>query len=159
MQTDTHIPQPPNTAEEYCSRGMDRLRTGNFKDAIDDFTQAIRLRPDVASGYRYRAIAHAESGNVTRAIADLDQAIRLKPDDVQALYDRGQFFPPAAVRRGSRRLQQGRESRSARADLLPSAAGSTKHAAVRTGGRGLLAGDRVRPSGAAGYLIMRGDCV
>src|SRR5688500_2890955 len=72
MPTDTHVPQPPATAEEFCSRGMDKLRTGNFKDAIDDFTQAIKLRPDVAAGYRYRAIAHAESGNVTRAIADLD---------------------------------------------------------------------------------------
>src|SRR6476659_5764367 len=92
MSIDAHAPQPPNTAEEYCSRGMDRLRTGNWKDAIDDFTQAIRLRPDVAAGYRFRAIAHAESGNVTRAIADLDQAIRLKPDDVQALFDRSQFF-------------------------------------------------------------------
>src|SRR5215210_870205 len=80
MPTDMHVPQPPSTAEEFCSRGMDNLRTGNWKDAIDDFTQAIRLRPDVAAGYR------------SRAIADLDQAIRLKPDDVQALYDRGQFF-------------------------------------------------------------------
>src|SRR3989442_11748338 len=87
MPTDAHAPQPPSTAEEFCSRGMDRLRTGNWKDAIDDFTQAIRLRPDIAVGYRYRAIAHAEVGNVSRAISDLDQAIRLKPDDVQALYD------------------------------------------------------------------------
>src|SRR5829696_7675519 len=80
MPADTHAPQPPSTAEEFCSRGMEKLRTGNWKDAIDDFTQAIRLRPDVAAGYRFRAIS------------DLDQAIRLKPDDVQALFDRGQFF-------------------------------------------------------------------
>jgi len=71
---------------------MDHLEKGNYRDAIDDFTQAIKLRPDIAAGYRFRAMAHAELGNVPRAIADLDQAIRLKPDDLQALLNRGTFF-------------------------------------------------------------------
>jgi tetratricopeptide (TPR) repeat protein len=82
----------PATADDFCSRGMNHLEAGHWKDAIDDFTQAIKLQPNIAAGYRFRAIAHAESGNVSRAIADLDQAIRLKPDDVQAYFDRGQFF-------------------------------------------------------------------
>ena len=89
---DTNTPRFPESPEEYCTRGMDHLEKGNYRDAIDDFTQAIKLRPDIAAGYRFRAMAHAELGNVPRAIADLDQAIRLKPDDLQALLNRGTFF-------------------------------------------------------------------
>lgn len=92
MPMDANTPRLPATPEEYCSRGMDRLEAGDVRDAIDDFTQAIKLRPDIAAGYRFRAMAHAELGNVPRAIADLDQAIRLKPDDIQALLNRGTFF-------------------------------------------------------------------
>lgn len=92
MPMDMNLPRFPATPEEYCSRGMEHLEKGNYRDAIEDFTQAIKLRPDIAAGYRFRAMAHAELGNVPRAIADLDQAIRLKPDDLQALLNRGTFF-------------------------------------------------------------------
>ena len=114
MPADTHFPQPPSTAEDFCSLGMEKLRTGNWKDAIDDFTQAIRLRPDVAAGYRFRAIAHAEGGNAARAISDLDQAIRLKPDDVQALFDRGSSSAPRRARLGPGRLQGSEHRRPGR---------------------------------------------
>ncbi|MEZ6139962.1 MAG: tetratricopeptide repeat protein [Zavarzinella sp.] len=82
----------PQTAEEFCQRGVARMESQSWKDAIDDFTEAIKLKPDVAAGYRLRAIAFVEHGSVPRAIADLDMAVRLKPDDVDALYDRAQFF-------------------------------------------------------------------
>lgn len=90
---DINVPNvTPVDAEGYCARGVARLESGQWQDAIDDFTQAITLRPDIAAGYRFRARAHAESGNVVRAIADLDHALRLYPDDIRALFDRGQFL-------------------------------------------------------------------
>src|SRR5476651_536231 len=79
-------------AQTLFSRGVDRLKSGNWKEALTDFTEAIKLRPDIAVGYRFRAYAHADSGNVARAIADLDEAIRLKPDDVQTFFDRASYF-------------------------------------------------------------------
>src|SRR5258708_28720760 len=83
----------PAEAQDYFNRGKEKLKSGNWKEALSDFTEAIKLRPDIAVGYRFRAYAHADSGNVARAIADLDEAIRLKPDDAQSYFDRAQYFP------------------------------------------------------------------
>jgi tetratricopeptide (TPR) repeat protein len=81
---------PQVDAQEFFNRGLEHLRSGQVTEALDDFTQAIQLRPDVSLGYRYRAYAHTDAGNLIRAIADLDEAIRLKPDDVQCYFDRSQ---------------------------------------------------------------------
>ena len=89
-------------AQGYFNRGLDRLKAGNWKEALSDFTEAIKLRPDMAVGYRFRAYAHADGGNVARAIADLDEAIRLKPDDDADLLRSGPIFSAAeAIRRSA----------------------------------------------------------
>ncbi len=53
-------------AQGFFNRGLHLLKSGNWKDALADFTEAIKLRPDIPIGYRYRAYAHADSGNVPR---------------------------------------------------------------------------------------------
>ena len=66
----------------------DPLADGQFHEAVECFSRAIRLRPEVSAGYRYRAYALLELGDRIRALNDLDQAVRLKPDDPQAYADR-----------------------------------------------------------------------
>ena len=75
-------------AQDLFSRGHKALDAGDFQEAVECFSRAIRLRPDVSVGYRFRAYAYLEMGDRVRALNDLDQAIRLKPDDVQSYADR-----------------------------------------------------------------------
>lgn len=151
--------QHPATPEDFCSRGMDHLEKGNYRDAIDDFTQAIKLRPDIAAGYRFRAMAHAELGNVPRAIADLDQAIRLKPDDIQALLNRGTFFlRQKQYENALEDCNKGLAIDDARADLM-ALRGRVNEA---RGASELAAADfskaiELDPDNAADYLVWRGD--
>ena len=59
------------------------------EDAIADYAEAIRLKPDYAEAYNNRGAVKGKSGRYTAAIADCDQAIRLKPDDANAYNNRG----------------------------------------------------------------------
>ena len=97
MITDLQASMLPADAQGYFNRGVDNLKSGHWKEALTDFTEAIKLRPDVAVGDRYRAYAHADGGNVPRAIADLDAAVRLKPDDAQI-----SWMPAAPIPGGGR---------------------------------------------------------
>ena len=77
------------SAETYFIRGNEKKGFGDYKGAIADYTQAIRLKPDDADAYLNRGIAKAELGQHFAAIADYDMAIRIKPDYAFAYYRRG----------------------------------------------------------------------
>src|SRR4051794_16351718 len=87
---DDTMPRDHNTddAQDLFSRGHTAFSAGDYQEAVECFSRAIRLRPDVSAGYKYRAYAYLELGDRVRALNDLDQAIRLKPDDPQTHADR-----------------------------------------------------------------------
>ena len=84
------MPADRNTddARDLFDRGRTALDTGEFAEAVECFTRAIRLRPDVAAAYRGRAAAFLRLNDRTRALADFDHAIRLKSDNTQTYADR-----------------------------------------------------------------------
>lgn len=49
-------------------------------NAVDFFSDVVRLDPDSSWGWKNRAIAHYMWGELLRAMSDLDNAIRLNPD-------------------------------------------------------------------------------
>ena len=77
------------SAETYYTWGNTKYHLGDYKGAITDYTQAIRLKPDYANVYFNRGVAKGDLGQHLAAIADYDIAIRLKPDDAAAYYNRG----------------------------------------------------------------------
>ena len=77
------------SAETYLTWGNTKYDLGDYKGAITDYTQAIRLKPDYADAYYNRGIAKHNLGQHFAAIADYDSAIRLKPDDAKAYNNRG----------------------------------------------------------------------
>ena len=81
--------KPSISADTYFQRGNEKLSSDNFKGAIKDFTQAIRLKPDNASYYYSRGVAKANLEQHFAAIADFDMAIRLRPEYAEAYYIRG----------------------------------------------------------------------
>ena len=62
---------------------------GNYDQAITDYTQAIKLKPDDTEAYYNRGNAYDSKGNHDQAITDYTQAIKLKPDLAEAYYNRG----------------------------------------------------------------------
>ena len=77
------------SAETYFTWGNTKYHLGDYKGAITDYTQAIRLKPDSAGAYLNRGLAKDDLGQHLAAIADYDILIRLKPDDADAYNNRG----------------------------------------------------------------------
>ncbi len=76
-------------APAYFWRGMAHDDLGQYSRAIQDFDQALRLKPDDADTYDRRGMAYLGLKDYSRAIQDFDQALRLKPDDAKAYHCRG----------------------------------------------------------------------
>ncbi|MFZ5452163.1 MAG: tetratricopeptide repeat protein [Thermodesulfobacteriota bacterium] len=76
-------PTPTKTAMDYFKSGSIHLGGGNLEQALADFTEAIRLKPNFWAAYLNRGTALRRKGEFDQAIADYNQAIQMKPD----LYD------------------------------------------------------------------------
>lgn len=61
----------------------------NYKKAILEYDETIRLRPDYAVAYHNRGLARFGLEQYERAIDDHTEAIRIEPDYAQAYHNRG----------------------------------------------------------------------
>jgi tetratricopeptide (TPR) repeat protein len=114
------VPKPvvqPKTAGEFLDRGILFAARGDFALAIEDFSEAAKLKPDLASAYLLRSRAlHASvskvhdiaedfsafvgSGNYTaankpvydKALADINTAIKLADTSFNAYHLRGRLY-------------------------------------------------------------------
>lgn len=61
----------------------------DFERALEEFSAAIRLRPDAESApYTNRGIAHRNLGHFEEALADYENALRINPRSSRALNNR-----------------------------------------------------------------------
>ena len=58
------------------NRGIAYADLGQYQRAIEDYNEAIRLKPDYAMAYSNRGIAYSKLGQYQRAIEDYNKAIR-----------------------------------------------------------------------------------
>ena len=75
-------------------RGFDAHRKGDLEGALQDYNQAIRLKPNFADAFVCRGIVRRRdedeaNGDLEGALRDLTEALRLKPDHAGAFYNRG----------------------------------------------------------------------
>ena len=82
-------------ADIYLYRG----NANYFKDgmngidkAIEDYSQAIKIKPDFPNAYVNRGIVCADKGEYDRAIADFSKAIEIKSDYADAYLGRGAAY-------------------------------------------------------------------
>ena len=71
------------------NRGVEYGNKGNYDQAIEDFNEALRIKPDDKVALYYRAGAYRFKGNYDRAIEDYNAALRIEPDYQDALRARG----------------------------------------------------------------------
>lgn len=74
--------------EAFSNRGAVRFENGDLDEALQDYAEAVRLKPDAKVFYN-RGLARRYKGDSDGAIRDYTEAIRLKPDYARAFYNRG----------------------------------------------------------------------
>lgn len=72
----------------YNNRGVAFRSNGEIDRAIEDYDQAIALKPDYYVAINNRGVALMNKGELDRAIADFDRAVQIKPDYHPAFYSR-----------------------------------------------------------------------
>lgn len=70
----------PHTASFLDSRGMVRLRMGEWDKAIADYDEALKLQPRIAWSLYGRGLAKGRKGLVREGDADIAAAVAIQPD-------------------------------------------------------------------------------
>jgi tetratricopeptide (TPR) repeat protein len=68
-------PEVPYLYRAYGNRGHAQMEAKNYPDAITDFSEAIRLKPDDWSSYFNRGLCYVNIQNLQEGIADYNRAI------------------------------------------------------------------------------------
>jgi tetratricopeptide (TPR) repeat protein len=73
----SEIVNEAGSAKAYDLRGLSFYRYKDYKNAVKDFTQAIKLEPEYAASYNYRAFAYAAAKDFKKAAKDAERACEL----------------------------------------------------------------------------------
>ena len=65
----------------YNNRGNVHRGQGNLVDAIADYDEAIRIKPDYVTAYHNRGLVRQMQNNFEKAFNDYQEALELKPND------------------------------------------------------------------------------
>ncbi|MCY2986656.1 MAG: tetratricopeptide repeat protein [Planctomycetota bacterium] len=79
----------PSMAESLLDSGNAWYTKGEYKRAMADYDQAVRLDPANPMLYNCRGRAWSAQGEYTKALADFDEAIRREPTLAVAFHHRG----------------------------------------------------------------------
>jgi tetratricopeptide (TPR) repeat protein len=81
--------KPPEDAVSFFRKGKESYDQKDYDQAIDAYTQAIRLNPNYTEAYYNRGSAYYYKKDYDRTIGDFTQAIRLNPNLATAYNNRG----------------------------------------------------------------------
>src|SRR4051794_7585286 len=76
-------------AADRIAKGKEAMQASKYAEAVDFFSQAIRLEPRNAGAYLLRGEAYEADSKREMAIADYTQAIALEPKSPDAYCARG----------------------------------------------------------------------
>jgi tetratricopeptide (TPR) repeat protein len=68
----------------YNNLGIALVRGGKVPEAIGDYEQALRIKPDYARAYNNLGAALMGQGRLPEAIGDYERAVRIQPDYAEA---------------------------------------------------------------------------
>src|ERR1041385_8310371 len=79
-------------AYAHLDRGFSQERLHHGAEALQDYSQAIKIKPDFTEAYAYRGALHDERREQNDAFHDYSEAIRVDSNAAWPLYCRGMIF-------------------------------------------------------------------
>ncbi|WP_190233957.1 tetratricopeptide repeat protein [Nostoc sp. 'Peltigera membranacea cyanobiont' 213] len=76
----------PNDTETYFKRGFKRIESKDYRGAIEDFNQILKIEPKNAYAYVGRGLGNFGLDEYQAAKTDFDKAIEITPD-IGLLFD------------------------------------------------------------------------
>lgn len=76
----------------HANLGVVFGRQGRTSDAIAEYSEALRIKPDYLEAQRLIAFELANGGRISEAISHLNEALRIKPDDAEAHNNMGSLL-------------------------------------------------------------------
>lgn len=73
------------TADDYYWSGKAKYRSGDYRGAIREYNEAVKLAPKSARIYGSRAAAKRKAGDLNGALEDARKAARLGDRDAQRI--------------------------------------------------------------------------
>ncbi|MCC5625141.1 tetratricopeptide repeat protein [Nostoc sp. CHAB 5715] len=73
------------TGADFLELGIDKMRRGNYHEAIENFNQAIDVKKDFAVAYSDRCLAYLQLQDYHQAVTDCTQAINFAPDNFEII--------------------------------------------------------------------------
>lgn len=83
---------PIAVARAHFNRGISREAKKQFREAVKDYTEAIRLNPSYSLPYNNRALIYSMQGKKKQALSDFNRSIEIDSTNFYALNSRGRFF-------------------------------------------------------------------
>lgn len=74
------------SAKKYYKTGQEFVSSGNYKDAIDQYTKAIDIQPDFSNAYLARAAAYEKLNMLKEASEDYDRASTFLSNNTDVFY-------------------------------------------------------------------------
>ena len=68
------------------------MKKEDYESAIENFTKAIKLKPDYSEAYNNRGIAYTGKGDYEKAIEDYNTAIELDPNFFYSFINMGILY-------------------------------------------------------------------
>lgn len=98
----------PDPVKKYCDTGYNLSIKGEllkntdyYKQAIQQYSKAIEIKPDYAFAYIQRAIIKKDLNNIQGAIKDLNEALKFNPNYLKAYYLLGTYKLKSGNRKGA----------------------------------------------------------
>ena len=84
--------QAPNLIATLQQRGTAYTNEKKFPEAIADFNEALKMKPNDPGIYERRAYVEMKMNDLDKALADYSEAIRLNPNEVRYYLYRGYIY-------------------------------------------------------------------
>jgi tetratricopeptide (TPR) repeat protein len=91
-QVDYNAGAKANAGYDHYARGYSLYLAGEYRAAIDEFSEAIAQNSNLLAAYNDRGMAYYNMRNLDRAIDDFDQAVNINPGSPFAYNNRGNAY-------------------------------------------------------------------
>jgi tetratricopeptide (TPR) repeat protein len=86
------LPAAAQTAKSPVERGIENSQSGRYDQAINDFNEALKSKPNDPLLITYRGVVYYAKGQNDRALQDFDKALAINPNFGKAHYQKGMIY-------------------------------------------------------------------